>query len=78
MKALVLLSGGVDSAVALAKAVNDYGSQNVETVTYDYGQTNSNEIKYAQLLSDHYDVKNVVVDITNLFKYSNSSLLKHS
>lgn len=78
MKALVLLSGGIDSAVVLAKTVNDYGKENVETVTYNYGQTNSNEIKYAQLLSDHYGVKNVVVDITNLFKYSNSSLLKHS
>lgn len=77
-RALVLLSGGIDSAVSLAIAINKYGESNVETITFDYGQRNNNEIKFSKLLSKHYKVKNVLINVSNLFQYSNSSLLKHS
>ncbi len=77
-KALVLLSGGIDSAVALAVAVEKYGKENVETLTFNYGQKNINEIKYSKKLSNHYGVNNVLLNISSIFKHGNSSLLKCS
>ena len=77
-KAIVLLSGGIDSAVALALTINKYGKENVETLVFNYGQRNINEIKYSKLLSEHYGVENTLLDISNIFSMGNSSLLKNS
>ena len=60
MKALVILSGGMDSAVCLASAVKLY--DNVETITFDYGQKHDREIVRAKLLSKHYAVKNHLIE----------------
>ena len=37
-KALVIFSGGQDSTTCLIQAITEYGVQNVETVTFQYGQ----------------------------------------
>lgn len=37
-KVLVTLSGGVDSLVCLALAIKKYGIDNVETISFNYGQ----------------------------------------
>ena len=38
MKALVLLSGGLDSATCLALAVKEYKKENVIALSVSYGQ----------------------------------------
>ena len=38
MKAVVVLSGGQDSATALAMAVKKHGAENIAAITYAYGQ----------------------------------------
>ena len=75
MKALVIFSGGIDSAVCLIKAISKYGNDKVTALTFDYGQKNKNEIKKAKELCDYYEVEQIVMKIDNLFKYSNSSML---
>lgn len=45
MKAVVLLSGGIDSAVALAMAVKE--GRECEALTFDYGQLNRTELECA-------------------------------
>ena len=75
---VVLLSGGIDSAVALALAIKEHGKDNVESITFDYGQKNYNEILYSQELAKHYGITNTIIKISDLFKFSNSSLLSHS
>ena len=76
MKALVILSGGMDSAVCLASAVQLYDS--VETVTFDYGQKHDREIVRAKLLSKHYAVKNHLIELKDLTKHFKTSLGKDS
>ncbi len=49
IKALVLLSGGQDSATCLAEACNDYPSQ-VAAVIVNYGQRHQIEIEFAKQL----------------------------
>ena len=52
---IVLLSGGIDSAVALAK-VRASGSD-VEALLIDYGQRHGIELGRAQALAEHYGAK---------------------
>lgn len=51
MKAVVVLSGGQDSATALAMAVKRHGRENVAAITFVYGQRHSLEAKYASRLA---------------------------
>ena len=51
MKAVVVLSGGQDSATALAMAVKRHGAENVAAITFVYGQRHALEAKYARHLA---------------------------
>ncbi|MBM22690.1 MAG: 7-cyano-7-deazaguanine synthase QueC [Gammaproteobacteria bacterium] len=53
-RAVVLLSGGMDSATALALA--KYNSCSCFALTIDYGQRNKYEIKAAESVAKHMDV----------------------
>ena len=46
-KALVLSSGGVDSTTCVGIAVNQYGKNNVATVSVYYGQKHDKELQCA-------------------------------
>jgi len=50
MKAVVVLSGGQDSATCLALAVKKYGVREVAAITFAYGQRHAVETKYAKRL----------------------------
>lgn len=51
-KAVVLLSGGLDSTVLLYSAIERYGRDNVRTLTVDYGQRHHKETYFAQEIAD--------------------------
>ncbi len=53
-RAVVLLSGGLDSATCLAIATRRYETH---ALTFDYGNRHSREIKSAKALALHYKVK---------------------
>jgi len=46
--AVVLFSGGQDSATCLYWAVREYGRENVQAIGFDYGQRHVAELTYAQ------------------------------
>lgn len=77
-KAVVLLSGGVDSATCLGIAINDLGSENVSTVSITYGQKHAKEIRCARSLANFYQVPHYVLDLSEVFKYSDCPLLVQS
>lgn len=78
MKAIVLSSGGVDSTTCLAMAVHELGKENVVTLSFEYGQRHSKELESAQKVSDFFGVKHVVFNLTQIFSFSNCSLLSNS
>ena len=78
MKALVLCSGGIDSTTALAIAVKKYGHDNVVALSMSYGQKHDKEIKAAENVAAFFDVELLSLDLSKIFEYSNSSLLKQS
>ena len=56
MKAVVVLSGGQDSAICLALAVRKYGAAEVAAITFEYGQRHAVETKYARRLARHFGI----------------------
>lgn len=78
MKAVVLLSGGVDSATCLGLAVSLYGAENVAALSIVYGQKHVKEFECAQKLARHYNVALYTCNLESVYKYSDCSLLKNS
>ena len=56
MKAVVVLSGGQDSATCLALAVRKHGAANVAAVTFRYGQRHALEVRFAKRLAKRFGV----------------------
>ena len=56
MRAVVVLSGGQDSATCLALAVRKYGADEVAAITFSYGQNHSVEVKYAKRLAKRFGI----------------------
>lgn len=78
MKALVLLSGGMDSAVCLAKMVDTFGSDQVLAVGFQYGQKHQANHKYSKMIADKFKVKMIDLKIdSSAFKGSDSTLLNN-
>ena len=73
-KAIVLLSGGLDSCVCMAEAVNDH---DVAVLHLNYGQrTEARELRAFHDIADHYDVtERLVADISHLRDIGGSSLV---
>ena len=56
IKAVVVLSGGQDSATCLALAVRKYGAEHVAAITFRYGQRHGIETTYARRLAKRFGV----------------------
>jgi len=77
-KVLVLFSGGIDSTICLALAIKKYKKKNVETIGFYYGQKNEKELLNSKKIIEYYGVPYKQIDISNIFKFSDSSMLKTS
>ncbi len=78
MKAFVLVSGGLDSATALAMAVEKYSAENCYALSIFYGQKHKKELEAARNLCSYYKVPLQELDLSTLFQASNCSLLNWS
>lgn len=56
MKAVVVLSGGQDSATCLALAVRKHGASEVAAITFAYGQRHALETKFARRLAKRFGI----------------------
>lgn len=75
-KTVILLSGGLDSLVALgyAKTTKKYDIQ--LALTFDYGQKSvESEIEASKKIADYYDVEHQIVDLVWLKNITNTSLV---
>ncbi|MBR3532733.1 MAG: 7-cyano-7-deazaguanine synthase QueC [Clostridiales bacterium] len=76
MKALVLMSGGLDSTTALALAVEKYGRDQVLALSVSYGQKHSREIDASVKIAEYYGVRRITLDLGEIFKDSTCTLLE--
>ena len=78
MKALVLFSGGIDSATCLGLAISKYGKENVIALSITYGQKHTKEIEAANAIVQYYGIEKIDLDLSLIFRFSDCSLLKGS
>jgi 7-cyano-7-deazaguanine synthase len=71
-KAVVLLSGGLDSTVTLAYALSK--GRNVIPLSFRYGQRHSRELEAAKAVAKHYELKNHVIMDLDLTAFRKSAL----
>ena len=60
-KAVVLLSGGLDSTTCLAQSIAD-GNEPI-ALSFRYGQRHTKELKSAANVAAHYGVKHIIIDM---------------
>lgn len=70
-KAVVLLSGGLDSSTVLALALE--AGDHCTALSFRYGQRHSIELQRAQLIAQHFGVEQLVIDV-NIGAFGGSSL----
>jgi 7-cyano-7-deazaguanine synthase len=76
-KALVLLSGGLDSCVVLAHALA--ARRSCVALSFDYGQRHRIELKSAKSIAQHYGVPHRILRIDPLlFANGSSTLVNHA
>jgi len=79
IKAVVVLSGGQDSATAAAMAVKKFGAEAVAAITFGYGQRHSIEVQYAKRLAKRFGIaKHKLVKFGFYGDITESALLKKS
>ena len=75
MKAVVVLSGGQDSATCLALAVKKYGASEVAAITFRYGQRHQLETKYARALAKRFGITEHKVISLDFYKHLTTNAL---
>ena len=78
MKAVVVLSGGQDSATCLALAVKKHGAAEVAAITFYYGQRHAVEVKYARRLAKRFGIAAHKVVSLGFYKDSTTNALMDS
>ena len=72
MKALIIFSGGQDSTTCLYWAKNRFDE--VEAITFDYGQKHSIEVEQSKYICEKEDIKQTIIDISFLNTIVQSAL----
>lgn len=75
VKAVVVLSGGQDSATCLALAVKKHGADRVAAITFRYGQRHRAETDFARRLAKRFGVERHKVVSLDFYKRLTSSAL---
>jgi 7-cyano-7-deazaguanine synthase len=73
-KALVVLSGGQDSTTCLYWAIQKFGKDVVETVTFDYGQRHRIELDCAAKIATDVNLRNTLLPIDTFSVIGGSAL----
>ncbi|EUJ30194.1 7-cyano-7-deazaguanine synthase QueC [Listeria cornellensis] len=77
-KALVVFSGGQDSTTCLFQAIQDYGKENVEVITFFYGQRHAIELEKAKWIVRDLNVKQTMIDTSVIKQTTNNALMDDS
>ncbi len=65
-RAVINLSGGLDSAIACVLAVDALGADNILALRLPYRTSSPDSLEHAQLLIDTFKIKSETIDITEM------------
>ncbi|MCC9396148.1 7-cyano-7-deazaguanine synthase, partial [Enterobacter hormaechei subsp. steigerwaltii] len=74
-KALVIFSGGQDSTTCLIQAIQIYGRENVQAITFQYGQRHAVELERARWIAQDLGVKQPVLDLSLMRQITHNALM---
>lgn len=74
-KALVIFSGGQDSTTCLIQAIRQYGRENVEAVTFQYGQRHNIELEKARSIAADLGIPQTLLDLTLMQQVTSNALM---
>jgi 7-cyano-7-deazaguanine synthase len=75
--AVILLSGGADSASLLSNILSwdMYDEDNVYALAFDYGQRHLGELAASEKIAAHYGIEHTVIQLPRIFAGAGSSLM---
>ena len=74
-QALVIFSGGQDSTTCLIQAIQTYGRENVQAITFQYGQRHAVELERARWIAQDLGVKQTVLDLSLMQQITHNALM---
>lgn len=74
-KAAVIFSGGQDSTTCLFLAINEFGRENVEVITFQYGQRHHIELEKAQWIAQDLGIKQTLIDTSVIQAITTNALM---
>ncbi len=77
-KALVIFSGGQDSTTCLFLAMQEFGAENVDVITFQYGQRHAIELEKARWIAQDLKVKQTVLDTSVIRAITHNALMDPS
>ncbi|NOL49155.1 7-cyano-7-deazaguanine synthase QueC [Pelistega europaea] len=77
-KALVIFSGGQDSTTCLLQAIATYGHENVQTISFAYGQRHAIELERARWIAQDLGVKQTVLDLSLIQGITHNALMDNT
>lgn len=75
VKAVVVVSGGMDSTTLLYDVCDGYDPEDVSALSFDYGQRHKKELMYAMASCETLGVQHHVVDLQSVTKLIKTSAL---
>ncbi|MCB1119009.1 MAG: 7-cyano-7-deazaguanine synthase [Chlamydiia bacterium] len=73
--AVVVHSGGMDSSLTLALAKQEYSSEHILSLSFDYNQRHSTELTQAKKICSDWNVDHVELSLTTLGQVTSSALI---
>lgn len=77
-KAVVIHSGGMDSSICLALAIQEFGKDQVVSLSFDYKQRHSVELQQAEKICRDWAVDHHVISMEFLASITNNALTNHT
>lgn len=73
-QALVVFSGGQDSTICLFQAMQQYGAENVQAITFAYGQRHGIELERAASIAQELGIRQTVLDLSLITAITHNAL----
>ena len=77
-KAIVIFSGGQDSTTCLIQAITEYGVENVEAISFQYGQRHAIELEKAKWIAQDLGVQQTLIDMSVIKAITHNALMDES
>lgn len=74
-KALVIFSGGQDSTTCLLQAIAQFGANQVQAISFVYGQRHAIELDCAKQIAKELGVKQTIIDLSLIGQLTHNALM---